>query len=497
MMSVREYLAQAQKQVEQQKWHEASESFQKIIELEPDRWDASFNLGQVLTKQQRYEEAIQAYKNAIAINQNYAWTYNNLGIIFLNLKRTQEATELFTQAIAIEDKNPWFYRNLAESFIRQGNDTQALTYFKKAVQLQPNSSELQVELGKSLRKLGFIKEAVNSFCRAIRINPNYVPAYTVLKYTQLESDWLDNLVKFYQEILAKNNNLVPALSNLADLLTQQNKIEKAIVYYRKSAYQKTIALNSELAKLNWKSHKEQAPDFLIIGASKCGTTSLYSYLGNHPQILLPNHKEINFFSRKFTNGWDWYLAQFPSITDGSEFITGEASPSYFSAPQVPERIYEKAPNVKLIVLLRNPVARTISDYYQNKRSGKVTKTLEELLRERIKRSQRMTREQLSHCGGILLMGLYFLNLQRWMKIFPREQFLILKSEDFFENPAKIMQEVFQFLTLPKVEVKSEQYHQFNIGYYPRVDENIRQILTEFFDSHNQKLEEYLQMKFNW
>ncbi|MGK7894365.1 MAG: tetratricopeptide repeat protein, partial [Xenococcus sp. (in: cyanobacteria)] len=83
-MSVAEYLTQAKKQVKEQKWQEASDSWQKIIELEPNRWDINFNLGQVLTQQQRYEEAIQAYKNAIAINNNYAWTYHNLGIILLH-----------------------------------------------------------------------------------------------------------------------------------------------------------------------------------------------------------------------------------------------------------------------------------------------------------------------------------------------------------------------------------------------------------------------------
>ena len=494
-MSVAEYFTQAKKQVEQQKWQEASDSLQKIIQLEPNRWDVNFNLGQVLSKQQRYEEAIQAYKNAIAINSNYAWAYNNLGIILLHLKRIKEATAFFSQAIKIEDKNPWFYRNLAQSLVRQGNEAKALDCFQKAVQLKPNSPELQVELGESLKKQGLIEEAVNCFCRAITINPNYLPAYTALRYTQLESAWLEKVIGFYQEILAKNHDLVPALTNLADLLSQQEKLEEAIVYYRKSTYKKTIALNPELAKLDWKSHKEQAPDFLIIGAGKCGTTSLYSYLGYHPQILLPNNKEINFFSKNFTNGLDWYLSQFPSITDSSDFITGEASPSYFFKPHVPERIYEIAPNTKLIVLLRNPVERSISDYYQNRKTGQVTRTLEEVIMGGMKYFQKTTIDDLSHSGGTLFQSLYFLKLQRWMQIFPREQFLILKSEDFFENPAKIMKRVFQFLELP--EVINNQYQKFNTGSYPPLEESIRQELAEFFYPHNKKLEEYLQIQFNW
>lgn len=494
-MSIAEYLTQAKKQVAEQKWQEAGDSFQKIIDLEPQRWDANFNLGQVLTQQQKYEEAIQAYKNAIAINNNYAWAYNNLGLILLHLKRTQEARDFFLQAIAIEDNNPWFYRNLAQALVRQGNELKALDCFQKAVQLKPDSPELQVELGESWQRKGFMKEAVNCFCQALKINPHYLPAYNALKFTQVESTGLEELITFYQEILDNNQDLVPALTNLADLLTRQNKIVDAIVYYRKSIYNKTVAFNKELVKLNWKLHKEKAPDFLIIGAGKSGTTSLNYYLGNYPQILLPNNKEINFFSKNFSYGWDWYLSQFPSITDSSEFITGEASPSYFFMPHVPERIKQLAPNIKLIVLLRNPVERSISAYYQNRKTGKVTKTLEEVVNREIKHYQKITSDELSYAGGIVMQSLYFWKLQRWLQIFPREQFLILPSEDFFAHPARTMKQVCQFLDIP--EFIAQKYHKLNVGAYPPGEKNIRGKLIEFFLPHNQKLEDYLKMKFNW
>ena len=494
-MSIAEYLTQAKKQVEEQKWQEASDSLQKIIELEPNRWDANFDLGQVLTRQQRYEEAIEAYKNAIAINNNYAWAYNNLGTILLQLKKTQEATDFFSQAIKIENKNPLFYYNLAQAFVRQGNEAKALDCLTKAVQLKPDSPELQVELGESLKKQGSIREAVTCFCQAIRINPNYLSAYNALKFTQINTVWLEELIVFYQEILEKNQDSVPALTNLADLLTQQEKLTEAIFYYRQSTYKKTVALNPELAKFDWKDQKEQAPDFLIIGAGKCGTTSLNYYLGNHPQILLPNNKEINFFSKNFTCDWDWYLSQFPSITDNSKFITGEASPSYFFMPHVPERIFQLAPNIKLIVLLRNPVDRSISAYYQNRKTGKVTQTLEEVVMREIKHAKKLSKDELSYAGGIVLQGLYFWKLQRWLQIFPREQFLILPSEDFFAHPAQIMKQVCQFLEIPEFIV--QKYHKLNIGAYPPGEETIRQKLTEFFVPHNQKLEECLEMKFNW
>jgi len=102
---------------------------------------------------------------------------------------------------------------------------------------------------------------------------------------------------------------------------------------------------------------------------------------------------------------------------------------------------------------------------------------------------------LSSSGGILLQGLYFFKLQRWLQIFSKEQLLILQSEDFFENPAKTMQQVWQFLEVPGVI--DFKYYKLNIGAYPPVEPSIRQELAEFFYSYNQQLEEYLQRKFNW
>ena len=621
-MSVAEYFTQAKKQVEQQQWQEASESFQKIIELEPNRWDANFNLGQVLTKQQRYEEAIQAYKNAISINNNYAWSYNNLGIILLHLKRTKEATDCFSQAIQIEDKNPWFYRNLAQALVRQGNEAKALDCFKKAVQIKPDSPELQVELGESLKKQGSIKEAVNCFGRAIRINPNYLPAYTALKFTQLESPWLDKVIAFYQEILEKNQDLIPALISLAELLTQQEKLEKAIDYYRQaiiiapkenplyiqaiqsyknalesltnpqpelyyqwgkllrsqgyfleaiaayqkaikidpqfelayidiqytsiaeeqleqlidfyqrivkdfsyplawgnlgdaltqqgkiqeaiacyqtSSYQQTIQKYPQLAKLNWPEKKEQAPDFLIIGASKCGTTSLYYYLSHHKQILFSHKKELNFFKKYFNLGIDWYLSHFPTITDRENFLTGEATPNYLRFPIVAERIKQYCPHIKLILLLRNPIDRAVSWHYHKQKLGLTNDNLEQAINQEMKLLETLSESDIVNFGfkqtDNIISGLYYYQIKAWMKYLPRQNFLILKSEDFYCAPETSMEQVFTFLGLSVHKIS--RYPKINSSFYGSIDRDLRETLSRYFQPYNKLLEDYLEIKFNW
>ena len=95
----------------------------------------------------------------------------------------------------------------------------------------------------------------------------------------------------------------------------------------------------------------------------------------------------------------------------------------------------------------------------------------------------------------LAPGVYIKFLEKWMTIFPKEQFLILKTEEFNINPVNVMQHILKFLDLPDYQIPD--YQKLNIGSYPDIKDSIRQKLSNFFRPHNQKLEEYLGMKFNW
>ena len=400
-----------------------------------------------------------------------------------------------TKAITINQNNPHFYYNLGEALVKQNLIKNALVCFRQAVKLKPKDYKLQFQLGKSFRNQGLNQEAITCFCRTIQLNPSYTPAYISLRYIDLEPEWRERLIDFYRQILVDRPNLPDALANLAEAITCQDNFAEAIAISRQAIYTKTINKNPHFAQAHWQPKKEKAPDFIIIGAGKCGTTSLYNYLGYHPQILLPNKKELRFFDKNFSYGYEWYLAQFPTITDRPDLLTGEASPSYLFLPHVAQRMRDFAPHIKLIVMLRNPVERSISDYYQNQKTGRNHKTLEEVIREEIQRFGQKTETQLSYRGSPLLQSLYYYKLKRWMKIFPRNQFLILKSEDFFANLPHSMQQVFEFLDLPNIQ--NNHYQKYNVGAYPQVKDDIREQLTKFFTPHNQRLEEYLQMDFNW
>ncbi len=248
----------------------------------------------------------------------------------------------------------------------------------------------------------------------------------------------------------------------------------------------------------------RTPHFIIIGAQKCGTTSFYRNLLRHPQIVSASKKEVHFFDVNFAQGIDWYLDHFPPIAADDPLITGEASPYYLFHPLVPERVAKFSPAIRLIVLLRNPIDRAISHYYHQHRRGEETQTFLsaiELENQRLEKEEARILadhdyESNTHRNcSYLTRGRYIEQLQRWMKFFPKEQFLILKSETLFADPTAIMQQSFQFLGLEPYDL--DQFEVFNQGNYEPLDTQTRRRLAEYFQPYNQKLEQFLQMQFDW
>lgn len=267
--------------------------------------------------------------------------------------------------------------------------------------------------------------------------------------------------------------------------------------------------------------KERQPDYLIIGAQRCGTTSLYSYLAQHPQIVPAEKKEVHFFDLNFHQGVDWYREKFPNIAKCvsqetatatreagnkyiSGFISGEASPYYLFHPFVPQRVHQLFPEIKLIVLLRNPVERTISHYYHEVRLGWESLSFEDAIAQedfRLKgESEKMFSNERYYSFNhqhytYLSRGIYINQIATWMSLFPKEQFLIIKSEDFYTQPDLIFNEACEFLNLPSFQIP--KYEKINAGDYLPVSETMQSQLKEYFQPYNQKLEEFLGRKFDW
>jgi hypothetical protein len=253
------------------------------------------------------------------------------------------------------------------------------------------------------------------------------------------------------------------------------------------------------------------PDFLIIGAKKSGTTFLYHLLTRHPLVEPAASKELHFFDVHFELGLEWYRRFFsaPRWEDGERTITGEASP-YLAHPLTPERIAGVVPQARLIALLRNPVERTYSDYQMVARKEREHKTFEEAIGAAVEKTtpreeggapKRKGRASFAHARpGYLSRSVYIDQLLRWSEFFDRDQLLILKSEDFFENPRDTLQPVLEFLGLPGWEPAVEELEsgKRNEGGYEReMDPATRRRLEEYFEPHNRRLYDFLGTDFGW
>lgn len=219
------------------------------------------------------------------------------------------------------------------------------------------------------------------------------------------------------------------------------------------------------------------PDFLVIGAARAGTTALHGYLGQHPQLFLPAVKEPNFFAfdgetldcrgpgadyiNNSITDWRAYRALFSAAPDGT--IKGEASPLYLYAEKAPARIAARAPDCKLIAILRNPIEQAFSHYlYATKQA---IEPLADFTAALAAEDDRMA------AGWQPLFGYsrfpaYATQLQRYFDHFARGQMLIATYEDWQQDPAGMMRRIFAFIGADPGFVP-DMRHRPNAGGVPK------------------------------
>lgn len=469
--------------------------YQQVIELNPDFSKAYYPLARQLQQQGELEAAAKYYLRGIELNQANFNAYYFLGETLIQLSRYTEAICHCEAAIELQPNNLQPYFLLGLILLHQGE--QAIARYRDLVESQSTMFQVNLELGlaQAWQQQGELLESIKCCQKAIEIAPTAEMPYRILQHVAMETQDIDQGITFYQKISGLKESSPLLWGNLGDLLTMQSRLTEAIDCYRTSCYQNTVNNYPHLAELNWQQHKQKAPDFLIIGATKCGTTSLFFYLSQHPQILPPHKKEINFFNHNFDYGMPWYLAHFPTITDDKKYLTGEASPSYIYNSQVRKRVKQLFPNTKIIVMLRDPVARTISEYYHAANHGLEERSLSTIIKQETKQLSVKSRKEALDKFGYLLNSIYIDRISQWLTDFSSENMLIIDSELFFQQTEQIMQQVYRFLDLPAIA--PSQHIRYNIGSYPPVNQEIKQQLQEFFQPYNQELAEYLKQQFSW
>lgn len=233
------------------------------------------------------------------------------------------------------------------------------------------------------------------------------------------------------------------------------------------------------------------PDFIIIGAQKSGTSSLFYYLSQHPSLNLSVTKEIHYYNYYTRQGKNigWYKSFFPLKVRSINKKTGEASPYYLFEESAAKQLKRDIPTIKLIVILRNPIDRAYSAYNMNVSQGtnQAPQTFEQAIAN--------TDLSVEASQVYLIRGQYAAHIKKWLKYFERDQFLFIKSEVFFENPRSTLEKVYKFLGID--EHYPDNLRAQEVGSYSKITTQTRTQLEDYFKRSNQELVELLGKEFQW
>lgn len=181
--------------------------------------------------------------------------------------------------------------------------------------------------------------------------------------------------------------------------------------------------------------------FVAVGPEKTGTTWIYCYIKELGVCLPSKVKETFFFDKFYNKGLNWYMRHFKHCE--AQHKKGEVAPTYFDVPEVPNRLYQINPEIKIIITLRNPYERTKLLYFHELRYGKVKGLFQQAIQAR---------------PHILNSSLYAINVQQWLKTFGKKQVLVLLYEQLQADPENFIRRICNFIDMPYQE-KPDLFHQ--------------------------------------
>lgn len=264
------------------------------------------------------------------------------------------------------------------------------------------------------------------------------------------------------------------------------------------------------------SARRPLPDFLIIGTKRGGTTSLWRYLIQHPLVprLFPawNTKTSHYFEDNFARGEAWYRSHFPTRRQrdalerrhGGPCKVGEAAPLYMFHPLAPHRVADLLPDVRLVVLLRNPVQRAYSHWKERRTEGREPLEFAAALaaeqqrtageRERLIADPRYVSEAFDWYS-YRARGRYLEHLTPWLELFDRNRMLFVPSETLYRDPAGTYARVLDFIGLPPLRLPA--YEVFNDRPSSGMPDEVRAELSAYYRPYNAALQHRLGISFDW
>lgn len=253
------------------------------------------------------------------------------------------------------------------------------------------------------------------------------------------------------------------------------------------------------------------PDFLIVGVQRAGTTSLYEHLLQHPQIIVSHFlRETYYFDQpdNYSKGFNWYLGHFPSKIKKGEKLTFEASPSYLFYPDIPKRIKHDLGDIKMIVMLRDPVDRAYSawqmyhSYSYNQHQHLRDRADNRSFVEAIQQEFNPETNQAQYPYNYINRGKYVEQLENYYSYFNRENILLLNFDEFCQNLELALNQVCNFLKIESFStqaietLKQKKYAAAPYETHPE-DEPVLAQLREYFAPFNERLYNLVDSDYGW
>lgn len=272
---------------------------------------------------------------------------------------------------------------------------------------------------------------------------------------------------------------------------------------------RSVAFAGLLALRRATASSRPLPDFLVLGAQKAGTSTFYAGLCSHPMVLPAIRREVHYFDTHAGRDVGWYRAHFASHRahraverrHGTRARTGESSPYYLFHPAVPERAARVLPDAQLIVLLRDPVARAVSEYHHAVRHGFERRAIEDAL------DPGGVERDLAHATvaefdaergplrqrSYVARGHYAEQLSRWFAAYPRDRFLVLETPELRTGEA--LRRGLDFLGLPQLAVES--VGDRNVQRYDAPTVRVTEALAAHYAPHDEALVALLGRDLSW
>lgn len=456
-----------------------------------------------------------AYAQAVKLEPRNASLRLRLARQYLNLKCADKARSICEELILIDPLDPETNGILGCAQLELGQDLQASIHLKSAIKSSPDNPHLLEGLLKVAIRQKNLEQSVELLWKLCKSDWVWSGTAYIEGRRHYESAAFEQAQFAFQATIKAFPGCGAARVMLALTLAHIGSYSKALkVLEDLFIADPSFSFANDSLNLKESSPGEclpallqhqapRGPDFMIIGFMRCGTSALYSYLCKHPCVLPALRKEVHYFDYFPQRSRQWYEFHFPFRPP--HVLSGCASPIYADRQRewdhVPQRISDMYPDLKLIVLLRNPVERAISHFFHARAFGVESRSLNTALMEELEMLEsrpRIDERNLFETRGnqgYLETGLYYFSLQPWLCSFSANQFHFVIFEEFVADPASCVERTQRFLGLSPVLPLSYPAE----GGFPREPLNleVRARVEEFFRPYNRSLAQLLKLSLPW